>query len=306
MSEQAKSGRVQGGVVLFAAALAVAAAAIGWRATHTDDDALKEVAAAPDSIEALEAKARAAGDDAGPWQQLGFARFDRGEYAAAAEAYREAAERAGEQAVLWSALGEALVMASERDPLPPEALAAFTKARSLDPKDPRARYFLAVKRDLDGDHAGAIDAWLALLAETPRGAPWEADLARTIEQVAKINKLDVAARLASAEAKRGAIPGAGVGIQAGAAIPGPSAEQLAAASSIPPGEQRDMAEGMVARLEGKLAADPANVDGWVMLMRSRMTLGQPDRARKALGDAIAANPSAATRLRQEAEVLGVR
>ena len=38
-----------------------------------------------------------------------------------------------------------------------------------------------------------------------------------------------------------------------------------------------------------------------MLMRSRTTLGQPDRARKALSDAVAANPSAAARLRAEAE-----
>lgn len=41
-------------------------------------------------------------------------------------------------------------------------------------------------------------------------------------------------------------------------------------------------------------------------MRSRMTLGQPDRARKALDDALAANPDDAPRLRAQSEALGIR
>ena len=97
----------------------------------------------------------------------------------------------------------------------------------------------------------------------------------------------------------------GAELTAGNAIPGPSRQQISAAGNIPPGEQRDMAEGMVASLEGKLQTNPANIEGWVMLMRSRIALGQPDRAAKALKDAVAANPGAAARLRQEAEILGV-
>jgi cytochrome c-type biogenesis protein CcmH len=80
---------------------------------------------------------------------------------------------------------------------------------------------------------------------------------------------------------------------------------LKAAGSIPPSQQRAMAEGMVARLEGKLKANPANPDGWLMLVRSRATLGQPDKAAQALKDGVAANPGAAARLRQEAAMLGV-
>ncbi|QKG72142.1 tetratricopeptide repeat protein [Erythrobacter mangrovi] len=309
MTEQPKSIRVQSGVLLFGVALAVAVAAIGWRALGDDSPVEPEAAVASDSIEALEQRAQEAGDNASPWQQLAFARFDRGEFAAAADAYREAVARAADQAVLWSALGESLVMASQADPLPAEALAAFRKALALDPKDPRARYFLAVKRDLDGDHQGAIDDWLKLLGDTPPGAPWEQDLARTIEQVGKINGIATAARLEQVQAGRqttladaAAVPG----LSAGSAIPGPTTEQLQAAGGIPPGEQRQMAEGMVARLESRLKSDPANLEGWVMLMRSRQTLGQGDLARKALADAIAANPTSADRLRKEAEVLGLR
>jgi cytochrome c-type biogenesis protein CcmH len=89
-------------------------------------------------------------------------------------------------------------------------------------------------------------------------------------------------------------------------IPGPNAQDLSAAAAIPPSEQREMAEGMVGRLEARLRDQPANVDGWVMLMRSRMTLGEPDKAHAALNAAIAANPLAEAQLRQQAAVLGVR
>ena len=311
MTGEAQGRKVQWGVLLFGLALAVAVAAIGYRMLGGQEAAAPEAAADTSdlSLEELARLAEETGDDAALWQRLGFGRFDAGDFAGAAEAYRKALAIDGEQAVLWSAMGEALVMASERDPLPPEALAAFRKAIALDAQDPRARYFLAVKRDLDGDHDGAIADWLALLRDTPPGAPWETDLARTIEQVATINKIDVTERLAAAQKARGEVfaqAGSAQGLSAGNAIPGPSAAQIQAAGGIPPGEQRQMAEGMVASLEGKLAANPANIEGWVMLMRSRLALDQPDRARKALSDAISANPGSAERLRQEAELLGLR
>lgn len=311
MSGEAQERKVQGGLLLFGLALAVAVAAVGYRMIDTSGGDVPTLPSdtANLSLDELARLAETAGDDATLWQRLGFARFDAGEFAGAADAYRKALSIDAGQAVLWSALGEALVMASERDPLPAEALAAFRKAVSLDPQDPRARYFLAVKRDLDGDHEGAIADWLALLRDTPPGAPWESDLARTIDQVARINTIDVAAKLAAAQEARKQVfaqAGAAQGLSAGNAIPGPSAAQLQAAGGIPPGEQRQMAEGMVASLEGKLKANPGNLDGWVMLMRSRIALDQPDRARKALADAIAANPGSAERLRQEAELLGLR
>ncbi|MFL0355822.1 hypothetical protein ACI5KX_05025 [Erythrobacter sp. GH1-10] len=73
-----------------------------------------------------------------------------------------------------------------------------------------------------------------------------------------------------------------------------------------PADQRAMVEGMVTRLETRLQSEPQDIEGWVMLMRSRMTLGQPDRATAALNAAIAANPDQADQLRQQAQQLGVR
>jgi len=253
-----------------------------------------------DPLVALEERTRANPQDAEAWSALAGAYFESGRFDEAVMAYDSAVKLAPQQALLWSGRGEARVMASQHDPMPEAAAADFERAVSLNPKDPRARYFLAVKQDLSGDHQGAIDGWLALLADTPPGAPWEADLRRTITQAAKINHIKVSARLLAVQQPAAQLPAPTPG------LPGPSAEDISRASALRPSEQRSMAEGMVARLEAKLKADPGNVDGWIMLIRSRMTLGQPDLARKALASAVAANPGRASQLREQAAALGLR
>ena len=291
-------GRIGGGGIAAIVAVALAAAAIGYRLIGDSPEAA--TAEGPtDPLSELERRAEAEPDNAGAWQELGFAYFELGRFAEAATAYGRATEADPKSAVLWSSLGEALVMASERDPMPPQAREAFHNALALDPEDPRARYFVAVERDLAGDHRGAIADWLALLGETPAGAPWEADLRRTIEQVGKINDIPVEERIAAAVELRPAVQ------PAMSAIPGPTQEQLAAAASLRPAAQQDMAEGMVDRLAARLKSEPTNVDGWIMLMRSYQMLGREADARGALRTALAANPGQRQKLQDAAETLGV-
>ena len=119
-------------------------------------------------------------------------------------------------------------------------------------------------------------------------------------QVGKINGIPVAIRLAGVkQATMAPLP-----VTAG--IPGPDADQLRAAAAIPPSQQRQMAEAMVARLEARLREQPVNPDGWAMLIRSRMNLEQPDQARAALARAIRTNPGQAAALRAQAAQLGLR
>jgi cytochrome c-type biogenesis protein CcmH len=230
------------------------------------------------------------------WRVVGWAYAEAGNAGEAASAYRKAAALEPDNAENWSSLGEALQAASRS--VVPEAAAAFRKALELDPRDPRARYFLAVQKDLGGDPKGALDDWLALLRDTPPGAPWEADLRRTIEQSAAKSRIDLAGRL----------PAQGRTGTASAGIPGPTPEQLAAASSIPPGQQDAMIQQMLARLEARLRADPKDADGWIRLMRSRMVLGEADRAAAALRSGLAAfagDGAAQARLRSSAAEIGV-
>ncbi|KTE16812.1 tetratricopeptide repeat protein [Sphingopyxis sp. H115] len=292
---------------ILVAAFILLAAAVGyaiWRDSSPSaaDTLTQDVAGPTDQLAELEARTRREPDSADAWTALGAARFDLGDFAAAAAAYEKAVGLSPDSAGLWSALGEARVMASDGDPMPSAASQAFDKAIALDAKDPRARYFLAVKKDIGGDHKGAIDDWFALLADTPQGAPWEGDLRRTIEQVAQIHKIDVAARLAATQARPLTSDEMPV---AARAIPGPSRADMEAASQLPKGQQDAMIEGMVNGLEAKLKANPADVDRWIMLMRSRMTLGETAKAAQALKDGIAANPAGAARLKAQAQLLGV-
>lgn len=311
-----ESGSKAGWILLGAAAL-LAAGSIGYNVFESSDEAPETAVAGDDlpSVEDLRAAAERSTDDARPWSELAFAHFERGEFAESVAAYERAVAIDGDAAELWSALGEARVMAVDAataaaDPLPPGAIEAFSRALEIDPGDPRSRYFMAVKKDLDGDHDGAISAWLALLADTPPGAPWERDIVRTIQQVGAIHDISVEQRLASVMQDRTPevlLPGSGeaAGEAASASLRGPNAQQLAEASRIPPGEQRAMAESMVERLETRLQSEPQNVEGWIMLMRSKMTLGDPRAARAALEDAVAANPAHAGELRSAAQQLGI-
>lgn len=291
-------GRIGGGGLAAIAALTIAAGAIGYRMVGTSEE-ISPAAQPADPLAELERRAEADPDNAGAWQELGYAYFELGRFAEAAEAYQRATQADPDSAVLWASLGEALVMASERDPMPQQARQAFRKAIALDREEPRARYFMAVEKDLAKDHAGAIADWLALLADTPPGAPWEADLRRTIEQVGAIHRIEVEDRIAAALADR---PDTAPAM---AAIPGPTQDQLAAASSLRPAEQQDMAEGMVARLAARLESEPGDIDGWIMLMRSHQALGRGAEARAALARAIAANPRERPRLEAAAETLGI-
>jgi cytochrome c-type biogenesis protein CcmH len=244
----------------------------------------------------LRGSGRASAEDprAADWRMVGWAYAEKGDGAASAAAYRKAAALEPGNAENWSSLGEALQSASTK--IVPEAASAFRKAIELDPSDPRARYFLAVQKDLGGDHTGAIADWAALLKDTPPGAPWQADLERAIRQTAERYGIEMPA------------PGAAQAPAATAGIPGPTAGQLAAASSIPPGEQDAMARTMVDRLARRLQGNPRDADGWIRLMRSRAVLNDPAGASRALQSGLAAfadDAAAQGRLRSAAAQLGL-
>ena len=309
----------RGGRMALAAAAAVALAAVGygvWRSQQGDAPAAATDApsAQPPSVEeviaGLEARLKANPDDAEGWRMLGWSYFQTERYAEAATAMKRATQLDPDNPEYFSMLGEALVLASkDGDGVPPDAAAAFARALQLDPKDARARYFQAVQLDLDGKHREAIEAWFALLADSPADAPWVADVREVIAAVGQKHGIDVASRLAAAKTLPPSNGFKTEGPQvATAGIPGPTREQIAAASQLPKGQQDAMVRGMVDGLEAKLKANPNNAQGWIMLMRSRMQLGEQRKASQALQDALAAyrNDGATSRqLREAAATLGV-
>jgi len=294
-------------LALIAATL-VAAAAVATAISRSSDRETETVAvhgsAKPDqpvgsveeNIRQLQARLMREPNDPAGWRMLGWSYFETGDLMGSAAAYRRAAQIEPENAENWSSLGEALQTASTD--VSAEAAAAFERALKLDRTDPRARYFTAVQKDLQGHHAAAIVDWIALLRDTPRGAPWEADLRRTIVQVAEKHHINVS----------GQMPAMPQGAAATAGIPGPTPEQLAAASSIPPEQQSEMVKGMVDRLANRLRQNPKDTDGWMRLMRSRMVLGEIEAAREAHKSGLAAfkqDSTARAKLDRAARELGI-
>jgi cytochrome c-type biogenesis protein CcmH len=288
------------GRVLLGVAALLAAVSIGYNILEDREREAEPASAqeAQPTLDQLRAAAAASPGDAQGWAALGFALFSRGRYQEAAEAYGRATEIDSDAGVLFSALGEALLYAEEAgaagsEPMPPAAAAAFERAVELDPDDPRARYFLAVKKDRAGDHEGALGDWLDLLADSPPGAPWEGELVQAIERLGAAEGIAVEERIAAAMAERGAAAG------------GPSPAEIEAAQAMSREDREAMVEGMVERLKTRLQDEPGDLNGWVMLMRSRVNLGEADKAKSALERAIAANPDREAELRRAAQMLGI-
>lgn len=305
--------RIAPATIVLAVAALVALAAIIYAMARSGGEsssgansaaaAAEQPKSVEEAIRELEARLQQNPDDADDWRRLGWAYFEiasssnpseedfRTSIARSASAYRRAAELEPNNAENWSALGE--VLQSSVTNVSPQAEEAFRRALAIDPRDARARYFVAVQKDLRGDHRTAINEWLALLRDTPAGAPWEGDLRRTIEQTAEKNRIDIAGRLAPPR------PSA----SSPAAMPGPTPDQLEAARNIPPSQQDQMARGMVERLAERLRQNPRDEGRWIMMMRSRMHLNEPQLAAEALRTALAtfaSDPAAQQRLRAAA------
>ncbi len=156
---------------------------------------------------------------------------------------------------------------------------AFQAALALDPADPRARYFLALRKDQAGDRAGAMADWIALLKSAPPGAPWADQVRSYIQQLAAERHEDISGKLPAA----------------------PTAPSDAAAS-------QPMVQGMVQGLDARLRAQPRDLQGWIMLMRARMVMKQPQAAGDAFRRGLEAfrdSPGDQAQLKTAAGQLGV-
>ena len=230
----------------------------------------------------LESKMRSHPGDPEGWRLLGWSYLQTGRPAESARAYARAAALVPKNPAYASAEGEALTQAAGGQ-VSPAARNAFARALAIDPADPRARYFLAAWKDQQGDHAGAIADWLALLKSAPADAPWAMQVRGVVERTARENSVDITGKLASTT------PRAGIaGSSREADLPNPTADQIAAASKMSETDRLAMERAMVDRLAAELKLRPQNREGWVRLMRARMVLGEIASAVAAYHDARAA------------------
>ena len=302
-------GRQKIALIALAGAAIVATGSIALQAMRGNGDAMKPQAAAtgtpaadlPTMIRTQEERMRQNPGDTEGWRTLGWSYFQAKRFVDAAGAYAKLVRLAPTDPGAWSALGEAQTLAVNS--VDRTAHAAFAKAVALDPGDARARYFLAVEKDVAGDHRGAVDAWIALLKDGPADAPYAQSVHDLVVQVARRDRIDIAGRLPDVAPP--AAPGSDV---ASAGIPGPTSDQIAAAAAMTPSQQDAMAHGMVDTIAARLKVNPKDADGWIRLMRARSVLGDAAGARDALAGgkrAFAGDRAAIGRLDDAARTLAL-
>lgn len=198
---------------------------------------------------------------------LGLARASLGEYSVAAEEFEKAIALGARTPDVLTSYGEMLSI-NEQSP-PDAALQAFDEALNLAPNHLRARLDRAEARFSRKDFAGARDDLRFLLDKAPPGTDAQRMIARRMSEVE--------------EALKGAAP-----------IDQGSAQQAA------------MINAMVASLADKLAANPANLEGWLRLVHSYGVLGQIEMGKAALikaRQAFAQDPKALAALAQSEQAL---
>jgi cytochrome c-type biogenesis protein CcmH len=200
--------------------------------------------------------------DARGWTLLAPVYMRLGEFSKSADAFAKAIEFGGASAQLQNGRGEALMFAAD-GMITPKAEEAFKAALQADPNDPLARYYLARAALQAGRTEEGIDALTALRTSAPQGAPW-------------IEIVDQAIASAKNEGP--------VGDQ----LPGPTAQDVAAAQDLSVADRSAMINGMVEQLSARLQEQPDDPAGWQRLIRSYSVLGRGEEAKAALRNAMTA------------------
>lgn len=116
------------------------------------------------------------------WIMFAEARNRVGDHMNAAHAIQNAIDTDSDNADLWVALGNALLLHGEGQ-MNPAAQLAFERAAQLDPEHPGPPFFLGLALAQAGQLDDAEATWSALLARTPEDAPYRADLISRLSSV---------------------------------------------------------------------------------------------------------------------------
>lgn len=192
-------------------------------------------------------------DDARGWAVVAPVYRQLQRYGDAALAYSHVLRLQGANAERYADYGEMLVYAND-GLIDAKAADIFAEALTLDPKEPKARYFSGLAFKQEGKTGEARAVWSALLAESAANATWRPLLEQELAVLAS-------------------------------SAPVLSDEQIANAQAMSGEDRQAMIRSMVDGLEARLHAEPGDIEGWRRLIRSRVVLGDEAKAREAYSQA---------------------
>ena len=218
------------------------------------------------------------------WRTLGWSYFNLQRFDQAASTYAKAIEANPTIAEFYSARAEALVKAAN-DVVTDDAQKAIQDALKRDPRDLRARFFDGLDKAQKGEKRAALDLWVSVADEMgPNDAlPM---LAPRLIALAKELDIDLSKKLTRPLPNAEATAHPAQSGTVATTTPSNAAEVSA--------DQAATVAAMVTKLENRLDRNPRDVEGWIMLMRSRQALKDSASARQALDHALKAfdEPSA--------------
>jgi cytochrome c-type biogenesis protein CcmH len=224
-------------------------------------DAAVEQAAIASLIAQVEARLRENPEQGKGWEVIAPVYLKLGRFRDAANAYANAARLNGETVPLLAGRAEAAMLAAD-GVVTEEARLAYEKILKLEPGRVEARFWLAMAKEQDGNLAGALADYRALLAQAPADAPYRAPLETRIKEVsARVAALDTGAR------------------------PGPSEADMAAATKLTPEQRAQMIAQMVDGLAQRLKSNGRDLAGWLRLLNAYAVLDRKEEARAALAEA---------------------
>jgi cytochrome c-type biogenesis protein CcmH len=123
-------------------------------------------------------------NDGKGWDIIAPVYLRMGRFDDAVVARRKAIALDGDSADREAGLGEALAAAAN-GVVTDEAKAAFQRAVTADAQDSKARYFLGLADEQDGNRDAAAAKWRALLAGAPPDAQWTGFVRAALERITK-------------------------------------------------------------------------------------------------------------------------
>ncbi len=176
----------------------------------------------------------------------------------------------------------------------PEAEQALKRALALDPANGPARYYTGLLQFQTRRPDLTFATWQNLLTESRTDDPWVPPILSQMPEVAQLAGV------------RWTPPSAPPIV--GPDSPGPSQEDVEAASDLTPEERDQMVRGMVDGLAERLATDGGTPEDWARLIRALGVLQELDRAGAIWTEAqtvFADAPEALDQIRTAAQLAGV-
>lgn len=238
-------------------------------------------------------------DDAEAWLALARLALDQKRLEEALDGFRRVLALGKAAPDVYADYGRALILFHDGE-VADDTKAVFAKALELDPKEPTARFFLALGKAQQGDLAGALGDWVALERDTPADAPYRQSLSENIDKAARQLGKDPATLPGREPGHQGGTAPADDAGTSGSNGPssntqgvnasGPSQQDMQQAAQMSPQDRATFIQSMVDRLADHLKQQPDDLEGWLKLARAYSVLNRTDDARQAWGKAAALAP----------------